>query len=87
MFVPISRLSYCIYMVNFTLISAYVSYFRVPFNVNTLNLIIAYLGMMTFTLIPSVLLCILVEMPFRNLEKILFHSPYPIALEKNPSTR
>ena len=84
MFLPISRLSYPIYLINFTLNTAYVSYLRVPYNVNLLNLIIAALGMLILALILSVFLSIFIEMPFRNLEKIVLFDPtYPPALTKN----
>lgn len=88
MFVPISRLSYPIYLINFTLNIVYVSYLRVPFNVNLLNLIIASLAMLIFVLFFSVFLSIFIEIPFRNLEKIVIFDPnYSSVPTKNPAEK
>lgn len=79
-FLPFSRLSYSIYLVNFILISAHLSYFRMPFNVEKMNSIIMMMGMVTLILILSVFLTICIEMPFRNLEKTILKSTNPIKL-------
>ena len=72
-FVPISRLSYAIYLVNFNLVSGYLWSLRTPFYITTFSLIICALGILLLTFVIAICIFILIEMPFQNIEKVWFY--------------
>ncbi|XP_045034184.1 nose resistant to fluoxetine protein 6 isoform X2 [Daphnia magna] len=72
LFLPFSRLSYAVYLIHFNFIRAYASHLRKPFYFTELIFGTTYLGILMIAFLISFVVSVVVEMPFLNLDKLLF---------------
>ncbi|XP_057379361.1 nose resistant to fluoxetine protein 6-like isoform X1 [Daphnia carinata] len=82
LFLPFSRLSYAVYLIHFNFIRAYASHLRKPFYFTELIFGTTYLGILMIAFFISFAVSVVVEMPFLNLDKLLFPNK-PRVLESN----
>ena len=73
-FVPLGRLCYAAYLINLNLIKAYMAHQRKPNYVIESQFFVTFLGLIAVIFIVSFVLSITVELPFINLDKLLFCS-------------
>lgn len=67
-----AKLSYCIYLVHYNVIIAYYAQKRQSPYYTTLGQFYLACGHLSVSVIISLVLYLAIEMPFNNLEKILF---------------
>ncbi|XP_046643543.1 nose resistant to fluoxetine protein 6-like [Daphnia pulicaria] len=79
-FLPLSRLSYAVYLVHFTFIKSYVSHMRQPIYLTEYYFFTVYLGILLIVFTIASVVSVVVEQPFLNADKLLFPSN-----SKNPS--
>ncbi|KAI9551728.1 hypothetical protein GHT06_022064 [Daphnia sinensis] len=72
LFLPFSRLSYAVYLLHLHYIFAYVAHMRKPVYFTDCIAFTTYLGALVFTFIMAFVVSVFVEMPFANLDKLLF---------------
>lgn len=83
-FVPLARLSYAVFLIHFAFVKAYTSQQRKPFYFTEFNFVANYVGTVAFTFILATILCTAIELPFHNLDKLIFPNkskPTPPAVE------
>ena len=73
-FTPLSRLSYCVYLIHLNYITVYVSHSRTLFYYTTIDQIHRYFGILLVAYGFAFIASIAVEVPFLNLEKLVFSS-------------
>ena len=71
---PLSRLCYAAYLINLNLVNIYSVSLRSPSYFNVIETLVTILGIVTLVFMLSFLASLLVEMPFLNLDKLLFAS-------------
>ena len=79
-FMPLSRLTYCAYLIHWTYITMFFAHSRKPFYYTVFNQVHTYFGFLVAVFGLSFIVSLTVEAPFLNLEKLLF-SP----LQSKPS--
>ncbi|XP_046631169.1 nose resistant to fluoxetine protein 6-like isoform X3 [Daphnia pulicaria] len=72
LFIPFSRLSYAVYLIHFNFIKAYASHLRKPFYFTEYVYATTYLGILVIAFVLAFVVSVVVEMPFLNLDKLLF---------------
>ena len=85
MFMPLGRLCYAAYLINFNLIKMSISSQRNPTYMSESEIFLIFLGFLFVTFTLSFVASLIVEMPFLNLYKLLLvdHSPAaPAAIYK-----
>jgi hypothetical protein len=70
--VPLGRLCYAAYLINFNLIKAYSSSMRSTVYFNQFEMYLTYFGMIVVVFLISFVASLAVEMPFLSLDKLLF---------------
>ncbi|XP_068628049.1 nose resistant to fluoxetine protein 6-like [Battus philenor] len=70
-FVPISRLTFCAYLVNGIVELYYVSQLRHPLHVTFFTMVANSIAHLTLTFVLAVILCVIFESPIHGIEKIL----------------
>ena len=73
-FVPLSRLCYGAYLINLNFIKVYTAQMRKAVYFSENQYVLTCIGFITLVFILSFIVSIMVEMPFLNLDKILFAS-------------
>ncbi|XP_057379363.1 nose resistant to fluoxetine protein 6-like isoform X1 [Daphnia carinata] len=71
-FLPFSRLSYGVYLTNLSFILSYGANTRKPLYVSDMYVVTTFLGILLSAIAISSFLFIFVDMPFQNLDKLLF---------------
>ncbi|KAK4008049.1 hypothetical protein OUZ56_013206 [Daphnia magna] len=71
-FLPLSRLSYAVYLVHFAYVKAYVSHMRKPMYITEYYFFTSYLGILMIAFMLASVVFVIMEMPFMNLDKLLF---------------
>ena len=71
-FLPLSRMSYAVYLIHVNFVITYGAHSRKPFYVSELSLIITSLGILVIAFILASVATVAVEMPFLNLDKLFF---------------
>lgn len=71
-FIPLSRLSFAVYLIHFNLIKAYVSHMRKPFYFTECVYATTYVGILVIAFAIASVVSVVVEMPFLNLDKLFF---------------
>jgi peptidoglycan/LPS O-acetylase OafA/YrhL len=71
-FLPLSRLCYAAYLVNFNLVRVYTANQRQPSYFNESELLMTIQGFLLSVFLLSFVVSLVVEMPFINLSKLLF---------------
>ena len=71
-FLPLSRISYAVYLIHVNFVITYGAHSRKPFYVSELSLIITSLGILVIAFILASVATVAVEMPFLNLDKLFF---------------
>ena len=74
LFLPLSRLSYAVYLIHFNYIRVFSSSMRKPLYFNEFHFLVTFFGGMVIIFALAIFVSIVVEMPFRNLDKFLFPS-------------
>ncbi|PVD22246.1 hypothetical protein C0Q70_18054 [Pomacea canaliculata] len=69
--VPLSRLTYCVYLVHIIIMEAYFYSRDTPFYVSDENVVIAFLGLLLFSFMVAAVISIAFEAPMMALEKVL----------------
>ncbi|XP_035233505.1 nose resistant to fluoxetine protein 6-like [Stegodyphus dumicola] len=72
MWIPLSRLSFLIFLVSYTLQTNFVSSFRNVSDVSHLILVWRFFGDIFISTFVAFVVCMLVEAPFLNLQKLIF---------------
>lgn len=72
LFLPLSRLSYGVYLTNLNLILLYGANTRKPLYVSDMYIITTYFGILVSAFAMAFFIFIFVEMPFQNLDRLLF---------------
>lgn len=70
-FMPLSRLSYAVYLFHPIYIKAYYSYMRKPLHSTEISFITTYSGILTMTFLIASVVSVGIEMPFNKLDKLL----------------
>ncbi|XP_059353377.1 nose resistant to fluoxetine protein 6-like [Daphnia carinata] len=71
-FLPLSRLSYAVYLLHLHYMFAYLSHMRKPVYMSEYIYVTTYFGILVTTFIMAFAVSIFVEMPLTNLDKLLF---------------
>ena len=72
LFMPLGRLCYAAYLINFNLIKVYSSSMRTPIFFNEFEMYLTYFGIVIAVFLISFVASLTVEMPFLSLDKLLF---------------
>ncbi|XP_069123535.1 nose resistant to fluoxetine protein 6-like [Argopecten irradians] len=72
LFVPLGRLSYCIYLTHLLVISYYIQTLRQPLYATTLQFTFIFLGSLMLSIPVSIVASLAFEAPMMALEKIIF---------------
>ena len=72
LFMPLGRLCYGAYLINFNFIKAYSSSMRNPAYFNQFDMYLTYFGIIIIIFLVSFVASVTVEMPFLSLDKLLF---------------
>ncbi|XP_057375604.2 nose resistant to fluoxetine protein 6-like [Daphnia carinata] len=79
---PLSRLSYAVYLVHFAYVKAYVSHMRKPMYIAEYYFFTTYLGILMVSFMLASVISVIMEMPFMNLDKLLFPNSLEIKKTK-----
>ena len=71
-FLPLSRMSYAVYLIHLNFAISYGSQSRKPFYVSELSMIVTSLGIVVYAFLLASVVTVTVEMPFLNLDKLFF---------------
>ena len=71
-FLPLSRISYAVYLVHFGFIKSYVSHMRQPIYLTEYYYFTVYLGILLIVSMIASVVTVIVEQPFLNADKLLF---------------
>lgn len=74
-FVPLGKLTYVAYLFHWSFVKVHVYQSRKPFYYHGLDETLHYLAVLTLTFMASFVICLLIEIPFLNLEKAIFNFP------------
>lgn len=83
-FVPLARICYAVFLVHFAFVKAYTSQLRKPLYFTEFNFIANYVGTVAFVFFVAATLCVAIEIPFHNLDKLIFPNkskPTPPAVD------
>ncbi|XP_033734150.1 LOW QUALITY PROTEIN: nose resistant to fluoxetine protein 6-like [Pecten maximus] len=72
LFVPLGRLSYCIYLTHVLVIYYYLQTLRQPFYATTLEFTFTFLGTLMLSILTAIAASLAFEIPMMSLEKIIF---------------
>jgi peptidoglycan/LPS O-acetylase OafA/YrhL len=72
LFLPFSRMSYAVYLIHFNLAISYGAQLRKPFYFSQISMLTTSFGLLGLVFLFASVVTIMVEMPFLNLEKLLF---------------
>lgn len=84
LFLPFSRLSYAVYLLHLHYIFAYLSHLRKPFYYSEYVYFTTYLGTLVIAFMMAFVVSVFVEMPFTNLDKLLFPNEIKAHLQSKP---
>uniref|UniRef100_A0A0P5Y8E9 Nose resistant to fluoxetine protein n=1 Tax=Daphnia magna TaxID=35525 RepID=A0A0P5Y8E9_9CRUS len=84
LFLPFSRLSYAVYLLHLHYIFAYLSHLRKPFYYSEYVYFTTYLGILVIAFMMAFVVSVFVEMPFTNLDKLLFPNEIKAHLQSKP---
>lgn len=70
-FIPLARLTYVVYLVHFTYLTVYHSYIRKPYYYTKFTHAEHYFGVLLMVFFMAFAICLTVEVPLLNLEKLL----------------
>ena len=76
--IPLSRLCFAAYLINANVIRIYSSSQRTSLYFNEIEMILSIIAFVTAVFLLSFLASLIVEMPFVNLEKLMFSLILPI---------
>ena len=71
-FMPLSRITYCVYLIHFSLLVLYVSRMRAPLYYSTFDVILFFFAIIVTVFGIGFVVSITIEASFLNLEKLLF---------------
>ncbi|KAK7495729.1 hypothetical protein BaRGS_00012949 [Batillaria attramentaria] len=72
--VPLSRLTYCIYLLHFIVIETYMNNGQSLFYMNDVNIVMLFLAVLVVSYMAAFVTSLAFEAPMMGLEKILFHN-------------
>ncbi|XP_069123539.1 nose resistant to fluoxetine protein 6-like [Argopecten irradians] len=72
LFVPLGRLSYCIYLTHILVLQYYLLTLRLPIYATTLRFIFIFLGTLMLSILVSIVASLAFEAPMMALEKVIF---------------
>ena len=71
-FIPLSRLTYVMYLVHLNYMAVYYARARKPIYYTMWDTVQAYFGFLLAVILLAFAICLVVEVPFLNLEKLFF---------------
>ncbi|KAK7095323.1 nose resistant to fluoxetine protein 6-like isoform X2 [Littorina saxatilis] len=71
--VPLSRLTYCIYLLHIMMMELYLLNLNTAFYMDDLNVVMFFLGILVVSYMAATVTSLAFETPFMVLEKVLFH--------------
>ncbi|KAK7497005.1 hypothetical protein BaRGS_00011741 [Batillaria attramentaria] len=71
--VPLSRLTYCIYLIHMSAQNVLVRSFQTPFFMNSINVVMFQFGLLVMCYLVGAIVSLTFEAPMMGLEKILLH--------------
>lgn len=74
MFIPLARLTYVVYLVHLNYLYVYHAQMRKPVYYTNLEMAQHYFGTVLLVFLLAFFVCISIEVPFANLEKLLLPS-------------
>lgn len=77
MFIPLGRLTFVVYLTHFNYITAINALSRKPHDFNMYKEIVIVLGIIAMSFVLAIVIAILVEIPFLNLERLINPSKRP----------
>ncbi|XP_046631188.1 nose resistant to fluoxetine protein 6-like isoform X2 [Daphnia pulicaria] len=72
LFIPLSRLSYSVYLTHLIYTFAYISHLRKPYYFTEISGAMNFAGILVISFLLAFVVSVAVEMPFVNLDKLLF---------------
>ncbi len=74
-FIPLSRLSYAVYLIHPVYIKAYYSSLRKPMYSTGITLLTTFFGILMTIFLIATVVAVVVEMPILNLDKLIIRDP------------
>ncbi len=71
-FIPLSRLTYVMYLVHLNYMAVYYAHARKPIYYTMWDTVQAYFGFLLAVILLAFIVCLTIEIPFLNLEKLFF---------------